>query len=134
MEVNKALHDELFLLYQGLSSFVLRYISQDPTIPLLIDICCLKDDREIQMLSAEVALKRRSLPLYREVYRDIETKGRAQNFLKELSLCLPQNRKVIIIMDAGFYEEWFKEIETLGWYWLCRIRGGKSVKLSEESE
>ena len=34
----------------------------------------------------------------------------------------------------GFYEEWFKEIETLGWYWLCRIRGGKSVKLSEESE
>ena len=134
LEGNKALHNELFLLYQGLSSFVLRYISQDPTIPLLIDICCLKDDREIQMLSAEVALKGRSLPLYREVYIDIETKGRAQNFLKELSLCLPQKRKVIIIMDAGFYEEWFKEIETLGWYWLCRIRGGKSVKLSEESE
>jgi hypothetical protein len=26
------------------------------------------------------------------------------------------------------------EIELMGWYWLCRIRGGKSVKLSEASE
>jgi len=132
LEGNKILHNELFSLYQGLSDFVFTYISQDTTLPLIVDICCLKDDREIQMLSAEIALKGRSLPLYREVYRDIETKDRARNFLKELSLCLPRNRRVIIIMDAGFYEEWFKEIEALGWYWLCRIRGLKSVRLSEE--
>lgn len=134
LEGNKTLHNELFSLYQGLSSFVFRYIAQDSTLPLLVDICCLKDDREIQMLSAEIALKGRSLPLYREVYRDTETKGRAHNFLKKLSLCLPRNRQVIIIMDAGFYEEWFNEIELMGWYWLCRIRDGKSVKLSEASE
>lgn len=72
--------------------------------------------------------------MYREVYRESETKGRAKNFLKELSLCLPRNRRVIIIMDAGFYDEWFKEIDSLGWYWLCRIRGTKSVKLSETHE
>lgn len=132
LEGNKALHNELFTLYQGLSSFVFTYISQEPTLPLVVDVCCLKDDREIQMLSAEIAIKGRSIPLYREVYRDIEIKGRAQDFLKELSLCLPRNRRVIIIMDAGFHEEWFKEIEVLGWYWLCRIRGVKSVKLSEE--
>lgn len=132
LEGNKALHNEFFSLYQGLSHFVFTYISQDTTLPLIIDVCCLKDDREIQMLSAEIALKGRSLPLYREVYRDTETKGRANDFLKELSLCLPRNRQVIIIMDAGFYEEWFKEIEALGWYWLCRVRGSKSVQLSEE--
>ncbi len=131
LEGNQALHNELFTLYQDLSSFVFRYISHDNTLPLLVDVCCLKDDREIQMLSAEVAIKGRSIPLYREVYRDTETKGRAKNFLKELSLCLPRNRQVIIIMDAGFYEEWFKEIAALGWYWLCRIRGGKSVKLCD---
>jgi len=132
LEGNKALHNELFSLYQGLSSFVFTYISQDTTLPLIVDICCLKDDREIQMLSAEIALKGRSLPLYREVYRDTETKGRAKEFLKELSLCLPRNRRVIVIMDAGFYEEWFKEIEALGWYWLTRVRGVKSVQLTEE--
>mgnify|MGYP000729904435 CR=1 FL=1 len=132
LEGNKILHTELFSLYQGLSSFVFRYICQDTTLPLLVDICCLKDDREIQMLSAEVAIKGRSIPLYREVYRDTETKGRAKGFLKELSLCLPRNRQVIIIMDAGFYEEWFKEIEALGWYWLCRIRGTKSIQLTDE--
>lgn len=64
LEGNKLLHSELFSLYQGLSSFVFRYISQDSTLPLLVDICCLKDDREIQMLSAEIALKGRSLPIY----------------------------------------------------------------------
>lgn len=57
---------------------------------------------------------------------------RAKHFLKELSLCLPRNRQVTIIMDAGFYEEWFKEIEALGWH--CRIRGTKAVKLSEAHE
>lgn len=132
LEGNKALHEELFCLYQGLSSFVFTYISQDTSLPLIVDICCLKDDSEIQMLSAEVAMKGRSIPLYREVYRETESKGRAPKFLKELSLCLPRNRQVIIIMDAGFYEEWFKEIEALGWYWLCRVRGTKSVKLSAE--
>lgn len=58
LEGNQALHNELFTLYQGLSSFVFRYISQDNTLPLLVDIYCLKDDREIQMLSAEIAIKR----------------------------------------------------------------------------
>ncbi len=134
LEGNKALHNELFSLYQGLSGFVFRYITQDMSLPIIVDVCCLKDDREIQMLSAEIALKGRSLPLYREVYKDNESKGRAQNFLKELSLCLPRNRQVVIIMDAGFYEEWFKEIEALGWFWLCRIRGLKSVKLSDTME
>lgn len=132
LEGNRALHNELYTLYQGLSTFVFTYISQDTHVPLIVDICCLQDDRALQMLSAEIALKGRSIPLCREVYRDTETKGRAKNFLNELSLCLPRNRQVTVIMDAGFYDEWFEEIEALGWHWLCRIRGTKSVKLSEE--
>ena len=134
LEGNKILHNELFYLYKGLSSFVFKYISKDLTLPLIIDICCLKDDRKIQMLSAEIAIKGRTLPLYREVFNDTETKGRAYNFLKEVSNCLPKNRQIIIVMDAGFYDEWFREIEALGWYWLCRVRGTKTLKLSEESE
>lgn len=134
LEGNKALHNELYYLYQGLSHFVFKYISHDTKVPLIVDVCCLKDDREIQMLSAEVAVKGRSIPLYREVYHDSETKGRSKNFLKELSLCLPRNREIIVIMDAGFYDEWFNEIEALGWHWLCRIRGTKAIKLSGEVE
>ena len=65
LEGNKILHNELFYLYKSLSSFVFKYISKDLTLPLIIDICCLKDDRKIQMLSAEIAIKGRTLPLYR---------------------------------------------------------------------
>ena len=35
-------------------------------------------------------------------------------------------------MDAGFYEAWFKEIESNGWHWICRIRMGKKIKLKED--
>ena len=134
LEGNEHLHKELYSLYQGLSHYVFKYISQEATLPLLVDICCLKDDGELQMLSAEIAIQGRSLPLYREVYKDTQTKGRARNFLKELSRCLPCNRQVIVIMDAGFYDEWFKEVAELGWFWLCRIRGTKSVQLSPGHE
>ena len=81
LEGNKTLHTELFSLYQGLSHFVFTYVAHATSVPIIVDICCLKDDREIQMLSAEIAIKGRSIPLYREVYHDTETKGRACNFL-----------------------------------------------------
>ena len=34
-------------------------------------------------------------------------------------------------MDAGFGEKWFQEIDNNNWYWLSRIRQGKSLKLSK---
>lgn len=131
LEGNKQLHKELDTLYAGLSAFVFKYISTAGDVPLIVDICCLKDDREIQMLSAEIAIKGRSIPLYREVIKDTEVKGRAAHFLAQLKNCLPVSRPIIVIMDAGFYEDWFEAIEALNWYWLCRIRQGRAIYLSE---
>lgn len=134
LEGNSKLHEELNSLYQALSSFVFTYLSQDPSLPIVIDVCFMKDDRAIQMLSAEVASKGRTIPLYRKVFKEGELKDQTQDFLKELFLCIPKGRKVIIIMDAGFYCEWFKAIESFGWYWVCRVRQGKSFKfLDSES-
>src|ERR1044071_6072762 len=45
LEGNKSLHTELFTLYQGLSNFVFTYVSQDTNVPLIVDVCCLQDDR-----------------------------------------------------------------------------------------
>src|SRR5579864_3384211 len=40
---NKHLYGELTDLYEGLSEFVFKYIAQDKYIPVVIDLCYLKD-------------------------------------------------------------------------------------------
>lgn len=132
LEGNKALHDEVSSIYFGLSSFLFKYLSLEGNTPILIDLCCLKDDHQIQMLSAEIALKGRSMPLYRDIFQSGELSGRAHSFLLALKHCIPSNKQVVFIMDAGFGEDWLKAIESFNWYWLVRIRQGKMLKLSPE--
>lgn len=134
LEGNKHLYNELGELYRGLSSYVFRYLSHNEDIPLAVDLCFMKDDHEIQMLSAEVATKGRSIPIYREVFEAGELKGRAKGFIENLAKCIPEGKEVVVIMDAGFGEDWFKGVEDRGWYWLSRVRQGKKVRLSEEEE
>ena len=133
LEGNKHLHNELEYLYSGLSKYIFTYISHNANhnIPIIIDLCFIKDRYDIQMLSAEVACKGRSIPLYREVFAKGELKNKAKEFLSNLSKCIPNEAKILVIMDAGFGEKWFEEIENKKWYWLSRIRQGKSIKLDK---
>lgn len=131
---NKHLHNELSGLYAGLSKFIFTYVSHLTDIPVVVDLCFMKDDGAIQMLSAEIASQGRTLPIYREVFAEGELSGRAKNFLSNLKKMLPEKKEVVFIMDAGFPIEWFKEIELLEWSWLSRIRGVKLIKLSDSAE
>lgn len=132
LEGNRHLYNELSDLYNGLSDFVFKYISHAVSVPIVIDLCFMKDDRVIQMLSAEIVTKGRSIPLYREVFKEGELSGREESFLTMLKENIPSGREVVVIMDAGFSESWFKHIESFGWYWLSRVRRGKSIKLDED--
>ncbi len=128
---NRQLYNEVTSIYEGPSSYVLKYVNQSQQIPIIIDLCYMKDNHAIQMLSAEVALKGRSLPIYREVFEEYQLKKRAPDFIKHLSNCIPEDREVLVIMDAGFGEDWFDAIADKGWYWLVRARGKKYIKLSD---
>jgi hypothetical protein len=134
LEGNLNLYAELGELYEGLSNYIFKYIAKETSTPIIIDLCYLKDNRKVQMLSAEVPLKGRSLPLYREVFESGELSGRAKTFINHLSQCVPHDREVIVVMDAGFSEDWFAAIEELNWYWLVRVRQGKRIKLAKDSE
>ena len=131
---NRHLYKELTSIYQGLSSYILRYVNQTQHLPLIVDLCYMKDSYAVQMLSAELALKGRSLPIYREVFEENQLKGRAPAFIERLSSCIPAGREVLIIMDAGFGDVWFDAITSKGWYWLVRARGKKFIKLSDSDE
>lgn len=131
LEGNKYLHGELHKIYKGLSKYVLQYLTQDKSLPIVLDLCFVKDDYDIQMLSAEAATKGRSIPLYREVFNKGSLKTKAKSFIDSVSSMIPKGREVVVIMDAGFFEDWYQAIEAVGWYWICRTRKGKSVKFSD---
>lgn len=134
LEGNERLYEEIASIYRGLSNFLFKYLNYQKDNPILIDLCYLKDDHDIQMLSAEIALKGRSIPLYREVFASGELSGRANSFLLGLMSCIPKDKKAIFIMDAAFGEDWLKAIESFGWFWLIRVRQGKMLKLDLDKE
>lgn len=134
LEGNKHLHAELEAFYTSLSKYVFTYTSHEANAPVIIDVCYLKDNCAIQMLSAELALKGRSLPLYRDVFNQGELKNRAASFIGSLKKLIPLNKPIIIIIDAGFGEDWFKAIESAGWFWLVRVRQGKNVQLEPDGD
>src|SRR5437762_3630279 len=91
LEGNKHLHTELEVLYESLSKYVFTYASHEANAPIIIDVCYLKDNCAVQMLSAELALKGRSLPLYRDVFNQGELKNRAAKFIGTLKNLIPSN-------------------------------------------
>lgn len=131
---NRHLYEEVSELYSGMSNYLFQYICYTKDIPLIIDLCYMKDRQDIQMLSAEIATKGRSIPIYREVFKINQLKGRSKEFILRLSKMIPLDRKIILIMDAGFGDDWFEAIETQGWYWLARVRKKRQVKLEEDGE
>lgn len=131
---NKHLYSELSDIYSGLSSYVFKYLDKDSYVPIVVDLCYLKDTHDMQMLSAEVATQGRTIPIYRDVFEINNLKGRAQAFISKLIECIPKNRDVLLIMDAGFGDDWFEAIEANNFYWLVRARGGKFIKLSADYE
>src|SRR3990167_5914571 len=54
---NKNLHKELGELYKGLSYFIFQHVKNLKEDCIVIDLCYLKDDRVIQMLSAQLCTR-----------------------------------------------------------------------------
>lgn len=131
---NQHLYNELSNLYSGMSDYLFQYLCHIKDVPLIIDLCYMKDTHDIQMLSAEIATKGRSIPIYREIFEINHLKGRSKEFISRLSQIIPPARKAIVIMDAGFGDDWFEAIENQGWYWLARVRKKRFVKLEQDGE
>lgn len=81
-------------------------------------------------LRAAVTAEGRALTLYEEVHieKKLGNKKVQNKFLQKLKKLLPSKCKPIIITDAGFHNDWFKEVIRLGWDCLGRVRGKKYVR------
>lgn len=55
-------------------------------------------------------------------------------FLQRLKAMLAHECCPIIVTDAGFRTPWFREIESLSWDWVGRIRNRHMIKYCNNSD
>lgn len=117
---NDQLHSERILFYQAAANLI---IGNSKQIPVIVDWSSLPD-RNLHLLRAAIPSQGRPFTLYEEVHPTKKLTNRTvhKNFLKTLKSIIPEGCKIIIITDAGFHGTFFKEVETLGWDWIGRMR------------
>jgi len=116
-----------------------RYMSESLIVnerhPLLIvDWSPINGNEIFQLLRVSIPMGGRALTIYEKTYKESElnTSTAHQELLDSIKYCLPDDCRPIILADAIFKTPWFKAIENMGWYWVCRVRG--NVQLSIDGE
>jgi len=103
---------------------------------ILIDWSDLDGKKEHFLLCASLALEGRSIILYEEVHT-VETKEKPKthrHFLKRFHKMIAADCIPILVTDAGFRTPWFREVESLGWDWVGRIRNKHMIKHCNSSD
>lgn len=121
---NWRLHAELLLFYRGIASVVVT-----PLRPVvLVDWTQVRGP--FVALSAAMATDYgRPLTLWCRVHH-VRMLGKAnvqRDFLKQLAQVLPPGARPIVVSDAGFHGDFFRDVLKLGWDFLGRIRGTASL-------
>ena len=101
---------------------------------LIVDWSPINGNEIFQLLRVSIPMGGRALTIYEKAYKESElnTPTAHQALLDSIKYCLPEDCCPIILADAIFKTPWFKAIEEMGWYWVCRVRG--NVKLSIDAE
>ena len=126
---NEALQLAMRQIYRVITGWLLRNV---PRPILLVDWtgCGAK----FYVLRAAVPLGGRGIPLYACVVPKSKMGNRTVQlrFLEELKTMLPEGCVPVIVTDAGFCVPWFREVTSMGWDFVGRLRGTRSVLLGDE--
>jgi hypothetical protein len=87
-------------------------------------------------IRAALVVNGRAITLYEEVHPESKQNNTDINnqFLCNLRRVLPENCRPIIITDGGFHNDWFKQVLSLGWDYIGRIRAGSGKKFKLEDK
>lgn len=128
---------KLHLQRQYIYSYLAKASIGNKKRPLIaVDWSGLSECGAYHFLRASLILDGRTLTLYEESFPEallynakVET-----NFLQDLSSILPSTSCPIIITDAGFKNRWFKDVLSLGWDYVGRVRGKTYLRLPDENQ
>ena len=117
---NNKLQSEVPEFYSSMAAVMLKKLPK--SLPIIIDVCYLKDHHELQTIRASFVINKRSLTLYELSYPGSEMKKSHEQFLQQLRKIIPENQSIIFLLDAGFKANWCNNIAAYGWDWIARIR------------
>lgn len=82
---------------------------------------------EDAILRAALSAEGRALTIYEERHpiKKMGNRKAQRIFLKALKTILPEFCQPVIVTDAGFHNDWFKQVLKMGWDYIGRIRGLK---------
>ena len=118
---NKTLQTERIDIYRALATLAIGPLT---AIDILVDWSSCASHRH-HLLRASLVFRDRSVTLYEEVHLEKHLGQRKvhKHFLARLKRILPLHcQQVLIITDAGFRTDWFRQVLDLGWDFEGRIR------------
>lgn len=124
---NHHLQDERILISQIIGSLLIG----NKHHPEIIVDWTKYPNSEDAVLRAALSTEGRALTIYDERH-PIKKMGNGaiqKRFLNTLKKIIPEC-KAVLITDAGFHNEWFKEILKQGWDYVGRIRGQKKYSMN----
>ena len=129
---NAALHRERIEISRIVS---LRLIDNRERPDILVDWTKYPESKDV-VLRASMVSSGRSLTLYQERHpeRKLGNNKVEKQFLRQLKDILPCHCRPVIITDAGFHNDWFREIRKYDWDYIGRIRGMKKFRYSEKGK
>ena len=98
---------------------------------------CCSDERFIVQASIANNGLGRSYPIHSKIFpKGTSTSQKAHKaFLSDLQYIFSGiDAQIILVTDAGFYSNWFKQVLAIGWDFVGRIRGTVHIKLENKDE
>lgn len=127
---NTRLHREKEDIYKWNARLI---AGANPCPVILLDWSDVREQLRFMTLRASIALDGRAVTLYEQAfeYAQYNSPKTHQYFLDKLQEILPPSATPIIISDAGFRNTWFRQVQSKGWFWLGRVRGDVSIKMTQ---
>jgi hypothetical protein len=129
---NGHLHRERIYIYKAINEWI---IGQEKLLFIAIDWSSIVAHKQ-HLLRASLICKGRSIPVYEEIYPESELSKREthQKFLKNLKRALPSERKICIMVDAGFRTDFFIQVQTEHWDYVGRILSTMHYTLRDKED
>jgi len=128
---NDSLQAKSYIYYHVIT----KYITNGNLRPkIIMDWSGLTRCGAYHMLSANISVGGRALPILTKAYKECEyTKQKThKDFLMCLRSILPEECCPIVITDAGFRNPWFNLILKFGWDFVGRVRNVTQYKAEKQ--
>ncbi|MDK9358855.1 IS4 family transposase [Lelliottia sp. V106_10] len=129
---NSSLHQDIPAIFHNIT----RLLTHDLSLCLIAVDWSGYPSQAFHVLRASLVCDGRSMPLLSQVVPSSRQQHAQVHkaFLNALAAAIGQDKKVIIVTDAGFQSAWFRHVRSLGWDFVGRIRGNVQFRLDRLPE